>query len=574
MEFDLMNYGFDSWERVPVARASLDEDDEIYECLKLQEKKGIELGKENEKDKGRICVVGCTPRDKHGRQMLSAPHSTYSSVASLEAVKVCWANAAVRESGALQEEGGFPPQKTDFTNFYLGSECPRKGKVWLDLRALVPLMSETERQLHVSVENPVYLCVKAIYGLDDSGRAAILDLRERIKKGLGLTQTTACASLYRDDHDDGSVSFLVAYSDDTNRSGSQVNRAKLVSVMGVHYGVKVEPADQMIGFRHAGRSFDPPFVLYKMAHVGHLSKVISDYEVANKVIVPVSDRAITLDVMRESFEGIVCYDIPAASHTAVAALMWRYRCDRDELGYPLSSLSSFVSPGKWNDILEEQLRSCLGYCKGTLYDGLIFRVHPKCVWENLKHVVYVDASLQFPRSQGGYVHILTDSWGSILPIAWRSWKQPLACVAVKDCEYVACHTAVDDQLNWVKSTGVRDHTLYVLCDNRGVVDDLAGDGEGEGYLARALGLRKANLKEMIQVGQLRVGWVRSESNLSDEKTKLDKARFGFHRPLSSLGVSDSEAIQLRFDLSSYMAAFEVAGAAGLVDVRACCAFGD
>jgi hypothetical protein len=139
---------------------------------------------------------------------------------------------------------------------------------------------------------------------------------------------------------------------------------------------------------------------------------------------------------------------------------------------------------------------------------------------------------------------------------------------------VACHTAVDDQLNWVKSTGVRDHTLYVLCDNRGVVDDLAGDGEGEGYLARALGLRKANLKEMIQVGQLRVGWVRSESNLSDEKTKLDKARFGFHRPLSSLGVSDSEAIQLRFDLSSYMAAFEVAGAAGLVDVRACCAFGD
>jgi hypothetical protein len=128
-----------------------------------------------------------------------------------------------------------------------------------------------------------------------------------------------------------------------------------------------------------------------------------------------------------------------------------------------------------------------------------------------------------------------------MAISWESTKQPLTADSTGASEMIAAHKAVRANLlvhqtmRWI--TGGQDGPMELRVDNSAVVRNFVrGTSKSLGWLSLALKLRIGLLRDLRELGILRVAYVKSKDNRADIFTKA-LARVEFERAREMLGVA-------------------------------------
>ena len=526
-----------AWCQTPVEETSLPENALVYRVMGLEQVKNAEQGAEKQSYKARLVVLGDKPRDRQGR-IVQITGRNYSPVAKLESARVCYAAALVdavgggvvakkTEEGAVELQSPlWPPKQLDFASFYL-QESLSDDQVYVDLGAIAHMLSGEERVRHASCARPRYRVMRAMYGLPQAGKDAILGLSAHIQAVLPeYHRASADQALHIrpgpwvSDTQRAEPAFLVTYSDDLLVSGQQEQRSEVEDGLKKKYVLTEDDGSRFIGLV-PGKLEDLGGGLYsvRFGHSGHIEHIKEAFEKNSSWEMLDAETPLEDDLVCGDEDEDAVRPISLAEHSALAAILWRYRCDRYEAGYATSRLSSCVH--KWTPRANVALRKLIGYLYATRKEGLCMLVHRDSKFAEMKLLLHCDASLREPRSQGGYVLLLTDKYGSRIPISWRSFRHQLGTHSAMAAETVSLHAAVLDCLCWTESLGLVDKTLYVACDNsasigRGVD---AKPSAGVEWLSRALGLRLGSLADLVQQCQLWLSHVCSENNLSDLLTK-------------------------------------------------------
>jgi len=229
----------------------------------------------------------------------------------------------------------------------------------------------------------------------------------------------------------------------------------------------------------------------------------------------------------------------------IGMMLWVARNSRPDTALAVSRLGTQVC--RWNSRSERELQRLCKYIYETREYGICMHMPKGARPEDLELVTYSDANLGEPTSQSGAFLALmgragTAGEGAFCPLTWRSKRQPLTLDSSGATEMVAAHYAVRELLECVHSLtrtlGLAhdDPPMKLLVDNSTVLrNSRRGDSPSLGYLRLTARLRLGMLKDLQDLGLLRVGYVKSADNLADAFTKV-LGRIAFERARSSIGV--------------------------------------
>ncbi|MDE0840327.1 MAG: hypothetical protein OSB41_14915, partial [Kiritimatiellae bacterium] len=501
----------------PVEAEDLPDDATTFALLWVDVFKHIEELAKDPTAKSRIAVRGDDPRDKHG---MSKPRTGdfWSPVANLVSGRAVFAHA--------QNEGNTLLQ-TDFTSFYF-QENIREDGLHIDVRQLIRFFPEELKRKYNGMSKPCCAMLGAMYGVDRAGRDAIFGLHEHMTDQIGLERTLADPSLFIGRTESDAVDLYADYSDDIIGSAPVTNQREFVSALQEKYKIVVQDTEGETS-KFAGLRFDPDTQVF--CHPEHTNLFVDQYERESGKTLRPRKTPMREDLRVHMFEReaeTTTTPAPPCVKSANASSNWRSRCDRPDCSFTISQLSGFID--KWDADVEAAFDWFIGYLKGTASEGLKVRFG-KTPWNRLHLHLHTDASLQKPRSQGGYLLFLSEredgdiaASETFIPLAWRSFVFSIAHHSTFSSEVNALHVGVQDCLNWAVSLGLDDEVLHAWCDNTAVcLTSSSGNAKAAKWLSRAVGLRFFVISDLIAAGILTVEYKPTKENGSDLFTKC----FGF-----------------------------------------------
>ncbi|KAF7353204.1 Gag-Pol polyprotein [Mycena sanguinolenta] len=215
--------------------------------------------------------------------------------------------------------------------------------------------------------------------------------------------------------------------------------------------------------------------------------------------------------------------------TLVGAVMWGQLATRPDLSFPVSILTRFqTNPGieHWRALLH-----VLGYIRHTLDYALVYSRNGSLTPKGYGDADYAGC-VDTRRSTSGYVFVMAGA-----PVSWSSKRQATVALSTVEAEYISLTRAAQQQkwmYSWMEEVGLKQElpgTLY--CDNRGAVD-LTKNTKAHSKV-KHIDIRHHFIRELVQMGELNVNFIRGNENPADLFTK-PLPRDAHHRYLAQLNI--------------------------------------
>ena len=240
-------------------------------------------------------------------------------------------------------------------------------------------------------------------------------------------------------------------------------------------------------------------------------------------------------------------------------LLWLARTARPDLSHAATLPSSNVSV--WDDVAEKELCRLIGYLE-TYPDAVLGSVErsPQKVWglQDLQFKLYVDASLQAPRSYSASVLSIVAPDGYEIPVDWFSRRQKLGVSSSMMAELVAIADGVATFGSLQEMFAGKP--MLVLSDSEAALRAIErGHSTTTATYTHAYRLRISVLRDLEDLNLLSFQHVGTKLNKADLLTKVF-GRWEFQRLSQLLGVyrtditasqSDVERVN-RIDAEGYV----------------------
>ncbi|CAI7926388.1 unnamed protein product [Closterium sp. NIES-54] len=199
----------------------------------------------------------------------------------------------------------------------------------------------------------------------------------------------------------------------------------------------------------------------------------------------------------------------------VGCLMYLMTCTRPDLAYPLSLLARYVAPGRHRKVHWDAAKRVLRYLCSTSGMGLVLGGRARVVLTGHADASWVD-DLATQRSSQGYTFSLGS--GSV---SWRSTRSSSVLSSSCEAEIYAGAMAAQE-LRWLTylliDLGEAPRSPPVLyVDNKAMLA-LCQEHRLE-HRTKHIALRYFLARELMQRGQLHLGYVASQANTADVFTK-------------------------------------------------------
>ncbi|CAI7898343.1 unnamed protein product, partial [Closterium sp. NIES-53] len=195
--------------------------------------------------------------------------------------------------------------------------------------------------------------------------------------------------------------------------------------------------------------------------------------------------------------------------------MYLMTCTRPDLAYPLGLLARYVAPGRHRKVHWDAAKRVLRYLCSTSGMGLVLGGRARVVLTGHADASWVD-DLATQRSSQGYTFSLGS--GSV---SWRSTRSSSVLSSSCEAEMYAGAMAAQE-LRWLTylliDLGEAPRSPPVLyVDNKAMLA-LCQEHRLE-HRTKHIALRYFLARELMQRGQLHLGYVASEANTADVFTK-------------------------------------------------------
>jgi hypothetical protein len=417
-----------------------------------------------------------------------------------------------------------PAQSLDVTSAYLQADLQSTEEYYVSLPAEVIMkMNQDELRKHEAVYRPVYRLRKALYGLQRSAFDWITRLITHLKT-KGWEETAFDAALLVREWE-GIREMICIYVDDILLL-TVPSRCKVCWREVLDEFEASDPAEcrEYIGVRFPTREVDAQKCM-EVEMRDYVNSIVTDFDKEGKPSV-VSYITISPDSVKElqirrsettgqTTEGKALRRVQGY----VGRLMWLARTGRPDISHAVGILASVT--GIWSEVAEKELRRLVGYLKHTRDISLCYQIRKGVAPPTDTHVqfkVYVDASLQDPRSySGGAITVGVHGAGECM-IEWWSRKQKIAVVSSMMAEVIALMDGV------VEAAPLRELSKFpirVLCDNQAAIKVVShGHSRAMSMYSRPLRLRICTIRDMIELEQIDVVYVPTKDNMSDIFTKV------------------------------------------------------
>ena len=138
------------------------------------------------------------------------------------------------------------------------------------------------------------------------------------------------------------------------------------------------------------------------------------------------------------------------------------------------------------------------------------------------------------RSTSGYIYLLAGG-----AISWKNIKQTLIAPSTLAAEYIACYEASNQGI-WLRNfvTGLQivdgiERLLRLYCDNKSTV--LYSNNNRSSSKSKHIDIKFLIVKERIQVGQLFIDYIGTNSMIADQLTKGVSPKV-IHKHVAHMGV--------------------------------------
>ena len=241
-----------------------------------------------------------------------------------------------------------------------------------------------------------------------------------------------------------------------------------------------------------------------------------------------------------------------ANQKLIGMILWIARVARPDVSFCVSRLGSRVAA--WTPRCTRELARCVGYLKRTRDKVLELKVaksdaavgflslpepDSKAMFDRVEAssrprglvpLCHADADWAAPKSQSGYYYGIYGSGGTSVPIAWGSKKQSITADSSGMSEFIASHYAIRTVLPLHAgifgpsgSHGSRSpgQPLNLMADNSTVLRiSRTGLSQQLAILAvKPMAVRMGLLKDLRDLGVIRVVHVRTDDNMADALTK-------------------------------------------------------
>ncbi|XP_044334532.1 uncharacterized mitochondrial protein AtMg00810 isoform X1 [Triticum aestivum] len=343
---------------------------------------------------------------------------------------------------------------------------------------------------------------KSLYGLNQSPRAWF-DRFKRVVVGMGYSQCNGDHTVFYMDRQKH-ITILAVYVDDIVITGDDAKEIKdLKERLGNAFEVKdLGPLRYFLGVEIARSSkgvilTQRKYVLDLLNETGMLGcrPIASPMDRNHKISALSGDP-----VNKERYQRLVGRLI--------------YLCHtRPDISYEVSVVSRYMHDPRVGHM--EAVYRILRYLKGSLGKGLWFKLN-----QHLDVEGYCDAdwasNIDDRRSTSGYCIFV----GGNL-VSWRSKKQDVVARSTVEAEYRAMAVSMSEMI-WMRSLlselrVLRNNTMVLHCDNKFAINIANNPVQHE--RTKHIEIDRFFMKEKIDGGMLKLGYVKSDEQLADCLTK-------------------------------------------------------
>ena len=217
--------------------------------------------------------------------------------------------------------------------------------------------------------------------------------------------------------------------------------------------------------------------------------------------------------------------VPYAS--AVGSIMYAVKCTRPDVAFAQNMTSRYQqNPGEdhWHAV-----KGIIKYLRNTKDMFLVYGGNPDA---ELDVTGYCDASFETDKddtkSQTGYVFVINGG-----AVDWRSKKQTTIAMSATEAEYIAASEAAMEAVwmrKFISDLGVMpsiELPTKMYCDNSAAITFANEPGVMRG--ARHFQRRYHYVREQVEIGEINVLKIHTDSNLADPFTKaLPKEKLTQH----------------------------------------------
>ena len=497
--------------------------------------KFAEREEEEWKYKGRAVLLGdYIKRLRDHKQVYPSASSTgiFGPVTTLHAARAVFARALLHN---------YDCETIDLKNAYIQAEWPDNvAPHFLRLSPeFINHLPESYKKQMDGKAKPLWRMKRCLYGHPLSGHIWINTLVEFLRSKGWKSLPDDPALLQRGN------TWLCIYVDDIAASGPTDELKALWDELGKRFEIGAhERLTDFLGMRVIFED-KSTFRKCKIDMSDYVKMVIEEYKKLwpDKTIynrsTPIADE------LRHETEASV--PTPRVQKL-VGMLLWLSRCSRIDISMAVSRLGSRVS--RWDSKCEVQLNHLIGYLQSHTNYHLTMKFNKGDSVSDLDATIFTDANLASSgKSQSGYLLAVTGKNGTFVPIGWSSKKQPITADSTPAAELIATHFGVREALTLacavqldVKSSDNKFEDqlmepIKVFNDNTEVIrNSCKGISDTLGVIAKALRLRISLLKDLSNMGIIKVAHVRSVDNPSDIFTKaLSKIKHGLLCNMCGMG---------------------------------------
>uniref|UniRef100_H3G8H7 Reverse transcriptase Ty1/copia-type domain-containing protein n=1 Tax=Phytophthora ramorum TaxID=164328 RepID=H3G8H7_PHYRM len=378
------------------------------------------------------------------------------------------------------------------------------------------------------VDGNMYMVLKALYGLRQSGREWNSELNEwLLSRGFQRSLTEPCLYYWVDGD---TVVYVLVYVDDILvATNDEAFKSKLFSELDNTYGIK----DQDLLTEYLGVEVEQTTGRITIRQSKYTREILEKfgYKDAHAVGNPMEVNA----RLTPLHDDEVC-DTSFAYREGIGMLMYLATCTRPDLAFALGQLSRFVAKPSTKHI--GTLKRALRYLAGTQEYGITY-VRQQPVDRTVVLEGFCDSDWandpETRRSTTGFVFTLAGG-----AVSWMSRRQSIVALSTAEAEYVAACEATME-------AAAESNILQEILPQRMVQLRIGIDNQAAHVMAtnptysrrtRHIELRWHFVREQVEKGAIELHKVKGEINPADTFTKpLDKKRL--KALLESIGVGEA-----------------------------------
>ena len=442
---------------------------------------------------------------------------TFSPVADIRAIRILIAIAAYYDYEIWQMD-----VKTAFLN----------GRLDEDI-----YMAQPEGYVNPQFPHRVCKLKRSIYGLKQASRQWNKRFDAEIKK-FGFAQNLDEPCVYQK-ASGSNVTFLILYVDDILIMGNHIPSLKEVkSYLGKCFSMKdLGEASYILGIKiYRDRSKR----LIGLSQSAYIDKVLKRFNMQNskKGYLPMQvEHGLSSKLCASTPDEVArMKKVPYAS--AVGSIMYAVKCTRPDVAFAQNMTSRYQqNPGEkhWHAV-----KGIIKYLRNTKDMFLVYGGNPDA---ELDVTGYCDASFETDKddtkSQTGYVFVINGG-----AVDWRSKKQTTIAMSATEAEYIAASEAAMEAVwmrKFISDLGVMpsiELPTKMYCDNSAAITFANEPGVMRG--ARHFQRRYHYVREQVEIGEINVLKIHTDSNLADPFTKaLPKEKLTQHATGIGLRLASS-----------------------------------